>query len=191
MKNGLLFFSRGMCENLKKIVGRVLSIPVSDSFVERIFSLMGQCWTDERNRMRSELVKAELIVKVNFGMSCAEFHDFVTLPAQKPLLKCSMQTAKYRFKWQCRLLLYFCKCWIIVNKLLCTCEVVIVNWVRYWSPCWGGWPCINPSLRPLRTQATPDSWKKRSPGCGMTNYHIGPHRTPLEQSKAPRNLTQQ
>jgi len=26
---------------------------------------------------------------------------------------------------------------------------------------------------------------------GMTNYHIGPHRTPLEQSKAPRNLPQQ
>jgi len=98
MKNGLLFFSRGMCENLKKIVGRVLSIPVSNAFVERIFSLMGQCWTDERNRMRSELVKAELMVKVNFGMSCAEFHDFVTLPAQKPLLKCSMQTAKYRFR---------------------------------------------------------------------------------------------
>ena len=92
-----VFFSCSMCENLKKVVGTVLSIPVSNAFVERIFSLMGQCWNDERNRMRPELVKAELMVKVNYGMSCAEFHDFVTLPAQKPLLKC-MQTVKYRSK---------------------------------------------------------------------------------------------
>ena len=50
------FFSHSKCENLNKVVGKVLSIPVSNAFVERIFSLMGQCWTEERNRMRSELV---------------------------------------------------------------------------------------------------------------------------------------
>ncbi len=92
------FFSHSKCENLNKVVGKVLSILVSNAFVERIFSLMGQCLTEERNRMRSELVKAELLVKINFGMSCAEFHDFVSLPAQKRLLKCSMQSVKYRFK---------------------------------------------------------------------------------------------
>jgi len=91
-------FSHSKCENLNKVIDKVLSIPVSNVFVERIFSLMGQCWTDERYRMRSELVKAVLLVKINFSMSCAEFHDFVSLPAQKRLLKCSMQSVKYRFK---------------------------------------------------------------------------------------------
>ena len=76
-QNGLIFFSHSKCENLNKVVGKVLSIPVSNTFVEIIFSLMGQCWTNKRNRMPSELVKAELLVKINFGMSCAEFHDFV------------------------------------------------------------------------------------------------------------------
>jgi len=92
------FFSRSECRNMNKIVGRVLSIPVSNAFVERIFSMMGQCWTDDRNRMRSELVKAELMVKINFGMPCANFYDFLCLPAQRQLLKCSLQTAKYSFK---------------------------------------------------------------------------------------------
>ena len=55
-------------------------------------------WTDNRNKMRVELVKAELIVKVNFQMTCAEFQDFVILPDKRPLLKCSLEATMYNFK---------------------------------------------------------------------------------------------
>ncbi|GFX02330.1 hypothetical protein TNCV_2284981 [Trichonephila clavipes] len=37
--------------NLLKIVQFVCSVPVSNAFMERIFSVMGNVWTDERNRL--------------------------------------------------------------------------------------------------------------------------------------------
>nr|XP_014352746.1 PREDICTED: zinc finger protein 862-like [Latimeria chalumnae] len=51
--------------NLFKLVEHVLCIPVSNAFVERVFSIMKNIWSDERNRMRVELVKAEICVKTN------------------------------------------------------------------------------------------------------------------------------
>ena len=57
-------------------------------------------WRDDRNKMRVELLKAELIDKVNFQMTCAEFQDFVILPDKRPLLKRSLEATKYNFKSQ-------------------------------------------------------------------------------------------
>jgi hypothetical protein len=39
-------------------------IPVSNSSVEQVFSVMGSVWTDERNRLSTESVKSE--VKIFF-----------------------------------------------------------------------------------------------------------------------------
>ena len=74
--------------NLLKIVSYVLSIPASNAFCERIFSLMNTKWRSERNRATVELVSAELQVSVIFSeklsKSCTEFYDFV-LKDQKVL----------------------------------------------------------------------------------------------------------
>lgn len=90
------FFKNCDAPNLQKLVGYVLSIPISNANVERIFSLMKNLWTDERNRMRPELVKAELCVKVNFDQSCSDFLNYVG--GQKCLLKASKSDQKYSFK---------------------------------------------------------------------------------------------
>ncbi|GFV01584.1 hypothetical protein TNCV_2961771 [Trichonephila clavipes] len=45
------FFQKEEAPNLLKIVQFVCSVPVSNAFVERIFSVMGNGWTDERNRL--------------------------------------------------------------------------------------------------------------------------------------------
>ncbi|GFV42261.1 dimer_Tnp_hAT domain-containing protein [Trichonephila clavipes] len=45
------FFQKEEAPNLLKIVQFVCSVPVSNAFVERIFSVMGNVWTDERNRL--------------------------------------------------------------------------------------------------------------------------------------------
>ena len=48
-----------------------MAIPGSNAFVERVFSLANSQWTDVRNKLKVETVKAILQVKVNFdGFSC-------------------------------------------------------------------------------------------------------------------------
>ncbi|KAB0803108.1 hypothetical protein PPYR_00078 [Photinus pyralis] len=85
---------------LYKIVSRILSVPVSNAYVERVFSLMSNLWTDERNRMRVDLVKAELCTKLNFNMSCQEFTEYIKRDEQKELLTCCKSNKKYSFKFK-------------------------------------------------------------------------------------------
>jgi hypothetical protein len=51
--------------NLIKIVSFVMSDPVSNAYVERLFSLMTCYWRKERNQCSEDLVKAEIQVKMN------------------------------------------------------------------------------------------------------------------------------
>ncbi|QQP51941.1 Uncharacterized protein FKW44_013438, partial [Caligus rogercresseyi] len=44
-------------------------------FVERIFSLMNAKWSDVRNKCSTALIKAELIVSLNYDMPCSEFYS--------------------------------------------------------------------------------------------------------------------
>ena len=74
-------------------------IPLSSAFVERIVSAMTSSWTDDKSRMRVELVEAELIVKVNVQMTCAEYHNLVDLREQRPLLKFSIEKTKYKSRY--------------------------------------------------------------------------------------------
>ena len=60
--------------NMFRIVSFVLSVPGSNAFVERIFSLMTIKWSDSRNRCSTELIKNELQISVNnCDLSCKDF----------------------------------------------------------------------------------------------------------------------
>ncbi|XP_060548947.1 uncharacterized protein LOC132712220 [Pantherophis guttatus] len=57
------FFKKEPALSLLKLFQYCASIPVSNANVERIFSVMGNLWTDERNR---------LLVSVRNGICCSE-----------------------------------------------------------------------------------------------------------------------
>lgn len=63
--------------NMFRIVLFVLSVPGSNAFVERIFSLMNNKRSNSRNRCSTELIKNELLVTVNCDLSCKEFYQAV------------------------------------------------------------------------------------------------------------------
>ena len=62
--------------NLEEIPCGVSTVVVSNAFTDTVFSLMEKLWTDERNKMSIELVKAELCVSINYGMNCLVFPIF-------------------------------------------------------------------------------------------------------------------
>lgn len=87
--------ARNPCPELKKLVAFVLSIPVSNASCERVFSLMEQVWSKERNKMNISLVKAELLILQNFEFSCINFHNYVL--TNREILDRSKNKHKYKF----------------------------------------------------------------------------------------------
>jgi hypothetical protein len=81
--------------NLTKIIETVLSIPIGNDFVERVFSLMQSIWTDDRNKMRVNLVKSEICTIVNFSMTCSEFSDHIR--KNKELIKAAKSEKSTHF----------------------------------------------------------------------------------------------
>lgn len=87
------------CEDflkLQTIVQTVFAIPCSNSYVERVFSVMGRLWTQERNHIEAKIVKAELLIYHNIMISCSEFHNIIKERGQ--LLKAIRCITKYDFK---------------------------------------------------------------------------------------------
>ncbi|GFS73799.1 uncharacterized protein TNCV_1458391 [Trichonephila clavipes] len=62
----------------------------------RIFSVMGNVWTDERNRVAVNTVKSELCIFFNISSSCTEFKDAIS--TNRPLLKAASSNAKHTKK---------------------------------------------------------------------------------------------
>ncbi|CAH2088356.1 unnamed protein product [Euphydryas editha] len=81
--------------NLKKIVGFVLSIPTSNDFCERLFSLLNNLWTKERNKMSIDLIKAELQTRINFDASCADIISVLQSQDGEKLQKMAKSSEKY------------------------------------------------------------------------------------------------
>ena len=87
--------------NLKKSAPLVFSIPPSvsseNACVERVFSLMGNIWKEERDRLLPETVKAELHIKINYNLSCEEFYH--SIKQNNKLLAACISNKKYTFYW--------------------------------------------------------------------------------------------
>lgn len=79
--------------NLSKLYAFMSSVPVSNASTERVFSQMGATWTDKRNKLSIEHVKAEIQIKANFQMTCEEFYKFVS--KEKNILKAAKSSSKY------------------------------------------------------------------------------------------------
>ena len=75
------------------VISAVLSIPGSNAFAERAFSMMNAKWRADRNRALVKLIKAELQVSLNFQMKCHEFYDFAL--ADHKLLTAAASAQKY------------------------------------------------------------------------------------------------
>ena len=77
---------------LYKLISIVFSIPVSNAFVERVFSLVSTQWTKEKNNLSEKTVKSILQVKVNLVMSCDEMHQIIS--KNKELMEIIVFSAK-------------------------------------------------------------------------------------------------
>lgn len=84
--------------NMTALLSFILSIPVTNAFVERLFSLMVGAWTNDRNRCSIDLIKNEIQVKVNYSYTCQEFYKHVL--KEKDLLDAARSNKKYKFKFK-------------------------------------------------------------------------------------------
>ena len=83
------------CEHFQRVVSYVLSIPCSNAYVEGILSQMKHCWTASRNLMSTELVSAELKIRMNSRISCTDF--FERILGQTDFLLTVRSSQKYSF----------------------------------------------------------------------------------------------
>jgi hypothetical protein len=92
-KNWMKIFKNRSLPCLKRLVSAILSIPIFNDFIERVFSLSEAQWTDERNRLDVATVTSLLQVKVNYDLNCCEMFHF--LLANNELLRKIRRSAKY------------------------------------------------------------------------------------------------
>ncbi|CAF1484951.1 unnamed protein product [Rotaria sordida] len=84
--------------NLHKFISFLFSIPCSNAYVESVFSIMKHLFDDKRNRMSTELIAAELKIRLNSSLSCTKIYDF--LLSKPELLKLIHSNEKYCTKKQ-------------------------------------------------------------------------------------------
>lgn len=80
--------------NVTKLISFILSIPATSAFVERVFSIMGNKWTDVRNRASVDLIKSELLITLNYELSCTAYYNYVK--NEIGLLKKAQANEKYK-----------------------------------------------------------------------------------------------
>lgn len=64
-------------KNLLLLVSKILNNPRSNTFMERVFTLMSSHLTDPRNQCNVGLIKAKLLVKENFIFVCIQVYYYI------------------------------------------------------------------------------------------------------------------
>lgn len=54
------FLKAEVSPNLKRIIKTIMAVPCSNAYVERVFSHLNHLWTDSRNKLSVDMVKAGL-----------------------------------------------------------------------------------------------------------------------------------
>lgn len=80
--------------SLQKIIECLFAIPISNAYVERVFSIMKNM-SDERNSLDINMIKAEICIKLNYSMSCLAFANYVK--TNRKLLAAAKSNKKYNF----------------------------------------------------------------------------------------------
>lgn len=62
-------------DNFSKIAEFILCLPASNAPTERVFSIMNNIWTPEKNSLHPATLKSLLITKVNLEYTCTEFYN--------------------------------------------------------------------------------------------------------------------
>jgi uncharacterized protein YjaZ len=71
-----------------------LALPGSNAQIELVFSIINVLWSDEKNKLKIETVKALTIVKTHFkDLSCSEF--FSQISKEKIFLEHVHKSEKY------------------------------------------------------------------------------------------------
>jgi len=81
------------CTNVLLLVEYCWCLPGTNAATERVFSLMNNIWTSDKTQLNVDTLKAMLITKVNFSLSCSDFYDM--LLQQPRLLKAIHSSEKY------------------------------------------------------------------------------------------------
>lgn len=80
---------------LLRIVQYIFSLPGTSATVERIFSIVNNIWTPEKNRLQIKTLQDILFVKYNLKLNCLEFYDM--LKNSPELLKKISSEDKYNY----------------------------------------------------------------------------------------------
>lgn len=81
------------CSTIKKFVELILCFPGTNAPTERVFSLVNNFWTSEKNSLQISMLKPMLIVKMNLNYSCSDFYDLIL--TKKEMLKSIRSSQKY------------------------------------------------------------------------------------------------
>ncbi|CAF1150096.1 unnamed protein product [Adineta steineri] len=92
----IYMFSLTQSPNFKKLICFLYSLPCSNAYVESAFSQLKFLCNDKRNCMTTELISAELKIRLNSSFSCIEIFKHVL--SNQDLLKAIKSDEKYAFK---------------------------------------------------------------------------------------------
>ena len=92
----MLLLSLTPSPNFKKLLCFLFSLPCSNAYVETVFSQMKHLVNDKRNRMTTELVSAELKIRLNATLQCADMYKYIL--SNQDILKAIRSDEKYTFK---------------------------------------------------------------------------------------------
>ncbi|CAF4047485.1 unnamed protein product [Rotaria sordida] len=95
----MLLLSLTKSPNFKKFICFLHSLPCSNAYVESAFSHMKHLLNDRRSCMTTELISAELKIRLNSTLSCTELYKYIL--SSEDLLRAIKSDEKYTFKRKC------------------------------------------------------------------------------------------